>query len=159
MMQRRIDQHEVYFRSSASPLHRARLFEWRGDLYRAACLQSNCIFERLLNTNLLDRLIDKSLVVQTEPTGLTLDGYGLIFKHHRVSFITFPFEWPDQALKDAALAFIDLNLELADHDLALCDGHPWNVLFDGPPKGHGEQGCKRFRVAMNRTPASSVPGG
>jgi hypothetical protein len=35
-------------------------------------------------------------------------------------------------LRDAALAVLDLEIELAGAGLTLQDAHPWNVLFDGP---------------------------
>src|SRR5262249_12313568 len=39
-------------------------------------------------------------------------------------------EWCAPMLKDAALAILDLLLELDSLGLTLKDGHPWNVLFD-----------------------------
>ena len=33
-------------------------------------------------------------------------------------------------LRDASVATIDLAIELTRRDLALKDGHPWNILFD-----------------------------
>ena len=35
-------------------------------------------------------------------------------------------------LRDAALLTLDLCIRLAEHGLTLQDGHPWNILFDGP---------------------------
>ena len=45
--------------------------------------------------------------------------------------MTYPFEWSAPGLRDAALLWIDLNLELVRHNLATLDSHPWNILFDG----------------------------
>lgn len=121
----------VRFISSASPVHGARLFEWQGGLYRAIRPRSAGLFERLLNEGILDSLAAKGLLIKSEVVPLRLDGYGTVLKHPRIPFLTYPFEWPRSALKEAALRYIRLNLELLNYGLILIDSHPWNFVFDG----------------------------
>lgn len=70
-----------------------------------------------------------------------LDGLGIVetelapddelaFRHRKLT-ISYPFEWPADMLKDAALFHLDLMSDLAPRGLALKDALPGNVLFDG----------------------------
>ena len=131
MTQYSIPPNEVRFVSSASPLHRVRLFEWQNRLYRAIHNDSAPLFDQLFNDGVIERLMAKRLIVHTEATNLSLSDYARVIGHERLPFVTYPYEWSAAALKEAALAFIDLNLELAGHGLATSDSHPWNTVFDG----------------------------
>ena len=131
MTENSIPPNEVRFASSASPLHRARLFEWQDRLYRAIGHDTVGLFDQMFNDRAIERLIAKRLIVHTEATNLSLQGYARVIGHERLPFVTYPFEWSAAALKEAALAFIDLNLELSQHGLATSDSHPWNMIFDG----------------------------
>ena len=126
-----IPEHEVSFFSSLSPAHTARLFEWRGGLYRAIRPEAAELFDGMAQCGLIDKLVAAKLLVNTERTGLHLDGYSSILRHERIPFVTYPFEWSAAAYKDAALTFLDLNLQLAEHGLVTRDAHPWNIVFDG----------------------------
>jgi SAM-dependent methyltransferase len=121
----------VRFLTSASPIHSARLFEWEGGLYRAVRPEKAPLFQRLLDEGMLASLVEKELMVPTEKAALSLPGYPLVFKHARLPFVTYPFEWPAAALKEAGLLQARLNRALAPHGLTCVDAHPWNVLFDG----------------------------
>src|SRR5438477_218419 len=122
----------VRFFSSACPVHRARLFEFEGNLYRGIHPAHESFFRNLFDKGIIQSLVEKGLVVNTEIAPLKLPGYPLVLKHQRIPFVTYATEWPAPALKDAALLQANLNIELAGHGLACVDAHPWNILFDGP---------------------------
>lgn len=52
-------------------------------------------------------------------------------EHPRIATITFPFEWPFELLKRAALLHLELHRELLKRDLTLSDGYAYNVQFIG----------------------------
>jgi hypothetical protein len=54
----------------------------------------------------------------------------MVVRHRPVPFASYPEEWCPAMLKDAALALVELLIELAHFDLTLKDSHPWNLLFD-----------------------------
>ena len=109
-----------------------RLFWWQGQLYRALADVRAPLYRRLFAEGTVTKLVDKGLLVDTELTSLALDGSPLIIRHREIPFVSYPFEWSATMLRDAALAVIDMETELAQHGLTLQDAHPWNVLFDGP---------------------------
>jgi SAM-dependent methyltransferase len=109
-----------------------RLFEWRGALYRAVSSQNAPFVQSLFSRGVIDQLYNRGLVVQTEIEPLELEGYDLILKHRRITFVSYAYEWTPSMLKDAAISLLDVNLELARFGLTSQDAHPWNVLYDGP---------------------------
>ncbi|MEX0774373.1 MAG: class I SAM-dependent methyltransferase [Phycisphaeraceae bacterium] len=131
MTTRAIPTPEVTFHTSVSPVHTARLFEWRGDLYRAVRQDHAATTQALFTSGVAQQLMDQGKLVCSQVTPLQLPGYPLVLLHERLSPITYPFEWSAAAFKDAALLWLDLNLELAAHHLCVVDAHPWNTLFDG----------------------------
>lgn len=109
----------------------ARLFEWRGELYRGVRPRFAGDYRALAESELYARLVEARLAVAAEPTDLTVDGFPLVVRHERVPFVSYPFEWAWPMLKDAGLALLDLNLELAAGGYLVKDPSSWNVLFDG----------------------------
>ena len=56
---------------------------------------------------------------------------GVVLEHPRIPFWSYPYEWPFGALKAAALAHLDIQIELLDRDVALSDSSAYNVQFLG----------------------------
>ncbi|MCY4012705.1 MAG: class I SAM-dependent methyltransferase [Gammaproteobacteria bacterium] len=69
--------------------------------------------------------VDPGVLGGDAPTG------GLVLEHPRIPFWSYPYEWSFGALKAAALAHLDLQIELLDHRIALSDGSAYNVQFLG----------------------------
>ena len=121
---------EVRFHPHSFADRGGRLFWWNGDLYRGLSSGSGEFFAGLLRDGTLERLSDKGLLVDTQGTDFSLDGFEAVVRHRLVPFVSYPEEWCPAMLKDAALALLDLLIELARCGLTLKDAHPWNLLFD-----------------------------
>jgi ribosomal protein L11 methylase PrmA len=52
-------------------------------------------------------------------------------EHPRISSISFPFEWPFEMLKRAALLHLEVHRQLLKRDFTLSDGFAYNVQFVG----------------------------
>ena len=66
-------------------------------------------------------------------TAITEDGPGgLVLGHQTVWPLSYPVEWPPAMLREAARLILEVAARAAEADHLLADGHPWNVLFDGP---------------------------
>ncbi len=109
-----------------------RLFSWNDVPYCAVVQQRTAFTQGLFDQGVIASLVSRGLLIDTQLTDHTLDGYGLVLKHKRVSFPSYPFEWNCLMLQDAALKLLDLEIELDAHNLMLHDGHAYNVRFDGP---------------------------
>jgi hypothetical protein len=108
------------------------LFHWKNGLYRGIPERGVRLCRRLFDEGIVDDLVSKGLVIATEMTDLTADGFPLILKHREVPFVSYPFEWSGEMLRDAALHTIGLLSDLSERGLTLKDAHGWNLLFDGP---------------------------
>lgn len=125
-----LDLNEVVFHPHSFADNAGRLFLWNGELYRGISSSHAAFFARLFDEGIIERLAGTGLLIETEQTGILLDGYPMVVRHRPVSFVSYPNEWCAAMLKDAALTIINLALELAERKLTLKDAHPWNVLFD-----------------------------
>ena len=89
------------------------------------------------DSNALAPLIERGAVLGCEEVdGAQLgedapDG-GMVLEHRKIPFWSYPYEWPFGALKAAALAHLDIQIELLDHGIALSDASAYNVQFLGP---------------------------
>ena len=53
-----------------------------------------------------------------------------------MEFISYPYEWPYEVLRDASLAHLDLQIELLGHDLTLSDASAFNMQLRGTAPIH-----------------------
>lgn len=121
---------EVRFHPHSFADRGGRLFWWKGSLYRGLSSGTGELFARLLRDGTLEGLSEQGLLVDTQETDFSLDGFEAVVRHRLVPFVSYPEEWCPAMLKDAALALLDLLIELARSGLTLKDAHPWNLLFD-----------------------------
>ena len=94
-------------------------------------------YEFVRDSRALAPLIDQGLVLKGQEVdnvelGENLPDGGLVLEHRKIPFWSYPYEWPFAALKAAALAHLDIQIKLLDHDVALSDGSAYNVQFLGP---------------------------
>src|SRR5262245_6474907 len=125
-----ISAHEIKFHPHSFGDPAGRLFWWEGQLYRGISHEKVSFFKQLFQTGIIQELVDRGLLIETEPTPLTVDGYAMVVRHRSVPFASYPEEWCMAMLKDAALANIELLKYLAQYGFTLKDAHPWNILFD-----------------------------
>ncbi len=128
---RHISSQEVNFHSLSFSDYNGRLFQWQGELYRAIPSDQAPLYRELFNLGAIQTLVDEKLLVDTQLTDLKLESYDTILQHRRIPFISYPQEWCDAMLKDAALLHLDFCLALDRYDLTTDDAHPVNILFDG----------------------------
>jgi hypothetical protein len=153
----RVDQHsaaipsgEVTFHAHSFADDAGRLFWWGAQLCRGINSGHASFFARLFGDGVIQDLIERGLLIESELTELTFDDYPMVVKHRVVPFISYPNEWCAAMLKDAARTIVDLTIELARRGLTLKDAHPWNLLFDA---------CRPVYVDMTSiTPQGDEPG-
>ncbi len=131
MKQKQLPSDELAFHSLSFCDYNGRLFKWQGNLYRAIPTEQTPLYQDLFERGIVEDLVAKKLLVETQLTSLTVENYDLILEHRRIGFVSYPREWCDEMLKDAALLHLDLCLELDRHNLTTADAHPLNILFDG----------------------------
>jgi ribosomal protein L11 methylase PrmA len=90
-------------------------------------------FEWLKASGFLAELVRKEWLVPTEiasePALQNLSRHAL--EHEAISFISYPYEWPFELLKRAALFHLDLHLLALESNFTLADASAYNVQFIG----------------------------
>lgn len=108
------------------------LFKWNGMLLRGLTGNNAGLYRKCFANGLIEELVANRLLVESNIENFAIFGYDLVVKHKNISPISYAFEWSPLMLRDAALAILNLNIELTAHGLCTIDAHPFNVLFDGP---------------------------
>src|SRR6185295_1971888 len=101
---------EVIFHPHSFADDAGRLFWLNDQLCRGIYPKQAPFFAQLFREGVIQNLIEQELLVETEPTDLTVAGFSMILKHHCIPFISYPQEWCAAMLKDAALNIINLTI-------------------------------------------------
>ncbi|RYD83464.1 MAG: hypothetical protein EOP84_07865, partial [Verrucomicrobiaceae bacterium] len=104
-----------------------RVFGFDGEIYRAIYPGQAAHIQSLFQRGIVKDLVAQGLLIPTELTSLSVEGYALVLKHETLAYRTKPFEWPRGLLRDAALGVLDLNLALLKHGLMTVDTHAGNL--------------------------------
>ena len=125
-----LSRDEVEFHSLSFFDQNDRIFRWNGELYRVVDRGREALYREMFRSELVQSLVARGLIVDTELTEITLEGR-MVLKHRSLPFVSYPFEWCPEMLREAALVTLELEGELEDHGLMLQDVHAYNVVFDG----------------------------
>jgi ribosomal protein L11 methylase PrmA len=91
-------------------------------------LDAQGVFEKLTRRG---RMVS-SEDVTTEYPDLVVEDVQRILRHERLKYISYPYEWSFNQLKDAALLTLDLQIDLLENEnTTLSDNTAYNVQFDG----------------------------
>ncbi len=93
-------------------------------------------YEQVVGTGLFSNLESEGMILparNVEPE--ILESMGLqgqyVLEVPKLSFVSFPYEWPFSALKDAALLHLRMHLTALQHGVTLTDASAYNVQFQG----------------------------
>ncbi|MDI6704397.1 MAG: class I SAM-dependent methyltransferase [bacterium] len=104
-----------------------RVFKYNNEYYRAVYPQNVEFVKGLFSNGIIYKLINDSLLIETNITEFELPNYGLILHHKKIPFQTYAPDWPKEILRDAAKVVIKLNQELLKYNLATIDYHSHNI--------------------------------
>ena len=108
------------------------LFESKGVLYRAVEQSYRHSYDWLISSGLYRKLVDRKLMVpfeEVDPAGFGLDGLYKVLKPERILFISYPYEWAFNMLKEAALLTLEIQMTALEHGMSLKDASAFNVQF------------------------------
>ena len=110
-----------------------------GRVYRYFSRELAAQFAALRDTGLLSDLVERGSVLESTPVSVedapelyrVAPDVGLVVEHPRVPFISYPYEWPLEMLRSAALLHLDLMQAALEKGFVLKDATPYNVQFVG----------------------------
>ena len=118
---------------------RGKIFYWNGEIIRALSRRAVEEWQALAATRFFPRLMKTGKVVKTE----LLDAKGLegsfseagewagFLSHEAIPFISYPYEWSFQMLKDAALLQLELIEAALGENMILKDASSFNLQWQG----------------------------
>ncbi len=110
------------------------LYERSGILYRQInrCYQAD--YERLMDSGLYRRLVERGWLVPHEEVAVEPaepEQAWKVIRPERVPFVSYPYEWCFGQLRDAALLTLQIHRLALEHGMGLKDASAYNVQFRG----------------------------
>ena len=102
-----------------------------GVIYRQVNKSYSSHFSKLNESGLYNLLVEKSLLISHEyvSDNFEKDGY-ITLKPENLSFISYPYEWSFEQLKDAALTTLKIQKIAVSKGMILKDASAYNIQFD-----------------------------
>jgi ribosomal protein L11 methylase PrmA len=112
------------------------IFEEEGVIYRQINIIYKTHYDFLMNSGLYESLVKSHLLVRH--TVIDWDGIGgdkyLVIRPERIPFISYPYEWPFDAYKNAALTVLRIQETALKYGMTLKDASAYNMQFlNGSP--------------------------
>jgi hypothetical protein len=101
------------------------VYSEEGEVLRELSPRGREDWEALERARFFRRALEDGRVVATEEISPGL------LRHERVSFVSYPYEWPFEMLREAALLQLGLLDEALGEGFVLKDGTPYNVQWRG----------------------------
>lgn len=116
-----------------------RVYRHQGRVLRTVAECARAHYEALRDRGIYRDCIAAGMLVPTRELGdgaevlAQADGAraAYVLEHDPIPYVSYPYEWPFELLKAAALAHLDLQIWLLDRDVSLSDASAYNVQFDG----------------------------
>ena len=111
-----------------------KIFYYKGRVLRGLNSKGVERFKHIKENNILDESIKQNFLIPTkEVTDLPkineLSEFDLILEHKKIDYITYPYEWCFDQLKDAALHHLNFQLFLLEKNCVLIDASAYNIQF------------------------------
>jgi hypothetical protein len=112
---------------------RSRVFTVGPDVFRGLSAEGLADYEAVERSSFFAALLQEGKVVGTrraagDPTG---GQWAAVLEHDRIPVISYPYEWPFEMLRDAALLQIEIAQRALAEGFITKDATSYNVQFDG----------------------------
>jgi ribosomal protein L11 methylase PrmA len=131
-VERRAERDPGSFRDPAGAVHHLdgrvlRVFRDEAGAERFRAVQASGLLERLVASRALvaTRVVDDAAVRSEFPDA------ALVVEHERIPFISYPYEWPFELLRSAALQYLETLRAALDHGFLVKDATAYNTQFRG----------------------------
>lgn len=85
----------------------------------------------LAGSGFFPRMVGEGKICATEETEPVPDGFGLVLRHERIPFVSYPYEWTFSMLRDAALLHLEILLAALAERMTTKDGSAYNLQWRG----------------------------
>lgn len=154
----------------------SRVYVRDGEVQRGLSAEGLEQFDAVAASSFFPALVAEGKVVGTEvvPAAESFAGdqWAGTLRHDRIPFISYPFEWTFEMLRDAALLQLEVTRRALTEGFTTKDASSYNIQFDGarpvfidigsferPPKGEPWPGYRQFcELFLNPLVVQAVAG-
>lgn len=114
-----------------------RVFYAEGRVFRGLDETASADWETLGATSFFPTLLTEGKAVGTravdvsEVPGAPPGEFAAVLEHERVPFVSYPYEWSFEMLRDAALLHLEILVAALGEDVTMKDGYAFNVQWVG----------------------------
>ncbi len=108
------------------------IFQQGDEIYRQVNTSFAGDYDLLFSNGLYKKLTDRQLLIPHEEINnlqTNITGAYKIIKPQKIDFISYPYEWSFDMLRDAALLTLQLVKEALNHQMILKDATPYNIQW------------------------------
>ena len=112
------------------------VFEYNKRIIRIIKKLGSFKFEEVISSNIIDESIKNNFLINTknvtpEFKNHVNDEDCIFLEHQKIDYISYPYEWSFNQLKDAALFHLEFQLFLLEKNFILKDSSAFNIQFNG----------------------------
>jgi hypothetical protein len=124
-----LSETEVEFISVSERDEIGKVFSYNNKILRAIYKHKVDYVNQLLNSGLIDELVDKGMFPKTTISNYELEGFGMVLEHEKIQPVVMPPQWSFDMLKDAGILAIEINEIAKKYGYQTMDCHSYNILF------------------------------
>lgn len=106
------------------------LFTWENRIFRAVYPHKVSFAKELLNSGMIDELVEKKLFPKTTISSICIEDFEFIIEHEKIIHAVYPNKWCFEMMKDAAVAYLEVNKIARKYNYQTIDGHGFNIVFN-----------------------------
>ena len=128
---KKIEPDFASFRDSAGSI-----FYFEDNVLRVLDSEGDRRIDFLKKNNLISKSVSREFLISSNitdkyDTKMDNNEKKTVIEHKKIQYISYPYEWCFEQLKDAALHHLDFHLFLLDNGATLIDGSAYNIQFEG----------------------------
>jgi len=134
-----IMKNDIFKESSSFRDNFGSVYHSNGSILRTVNKIAEKNFSNLKEKNIFKNSIDKGFlidfsIIENNQYPEKLKNYNIILKPKKISFISYPYEWTFNQLKDAAIHHLNFQIFLLELNCVLRDSSAFNIQFyEGKP--------------------------
>jgi hypothetical protein len=108
------------------------IFQSNGTIYRQVNTSYAAAYDLLMSSGLYDKLTQKKQLIAHEEVHENMTGsanWYMTLRPEQLPFISYPYEWCFDQLRDAALLTLSVLRTALNHGMILKDATPFNIQF------------------------------
>ena len=124
----------IFFEKGSYRDPAGKVFYKNGKVYRGLNSEGVKRYNFIKDSKILEESIKNNFLIKTkEANNLeennSLKDFKIILEHEKINFITYPYEWCFNQLKDAAIHQLNFQIFLLEKNCVLIDASAYNIQF------------------------------